>query len=79
MVRIYNRGVSARVIGGLYDCDARAVLGALRRAGVQIQQAGQAQRGGRDESLRCCRCEILLAEAIPGADGMCGYCVEERG
>ena len=81
IVELYRRsdetlaGV-ARELGVSVD----RVRGVLRRARVSIRPAAEARALQRlGDAALCNRCGILLAEALEGDGGVCGWCVKELG
>ncbi|HUW09775.1 MAG TPA: hypothetical protein VM537_08595 [Anaerolineae bacterium] len=81
MIRMYRRGVTTADLGRLYGCSANTIAYALRRAGEQLRPGGGARSLAvqqQAELIRCQVCEILLDQAPPGDEALCGYCIHER-
>ncbi len=72
IVARYRDGMGAKRAGEPFGLSGQAVLKLLKRRNEPLHRSWR-----KNNSPKCCLCEVLLSEAPEGKDGLCGWCIDQ--
>lgn len=77
IIAMCNANATAAEIGAALGVASNCVYARAKKLDVQPRRLPSGRVGGLERAPACGRCDILLAYAPPGRDGLCGMCVAE--
>ena len=77
MVALYTNGGSLHQVARQFGMGTKKARSILTAMGMEIRSWGGSYGRG-DTRPKCAQCKVILEEAPPGHDGICGWCEDDR-